>query len=70
MVLERSVDLNPDLNPGTHLVGIRIPDHQFMIDLAKECSGPIALTSANVSNTRSSLAVEVSGPEFLCCCIK
>lgn len=58
VVLERSVDLNPNLNPGTRLVGIRIPNHRFMIELAKQCDGPIALTSANVSNTRSSLSVD------------
>lgn len=58
VVLERSCDLNPSFNPGTNLVGIRIPDHDFMIDLARECNGPIALTSANISNTRSSLSVE------------
>ena len=61
VVLERSCDLNPNFNPGTNLIGIRIPDHPFMIDLAKECDGPIALTSANISNTRSSLSVEVGG---------
>ena len=65
MVLERSVDLNPNLNPGTRLVGIRIPNHRFMIELARQCDGPIALTSANVSNTRSSLSVDVSSTIFL-----
>ena len=60
VVLERSADLNPNLNPGTQLVGIRIPNHEFMIELARECSGPIALTSANISNSRSSLSIEVS----------
>ena len=64
IVLERSHDLNPDLNPGTNLVGIRIPNHKFMIELARECDGPIALTSANISNSRSSLSVEVS--DFHC----
>lgn len=58
IVLERSNQLNPDLNPGTDLVGIRIPDHPFIIDLAQKCGGPIALTSANISSTRSTLNIQ------------
>ncbi|WAR08613.1 YRDC-like protein [Mya arenaria] len=44
IVLQRSSQLNPDLNPGTPLVGIRIPNHPFIIELARKCGGPIALT--------------------------
>lgn len=55
VVLERSSQLNPDLNPGTDCVGIRIPNHQFIIDLAQKCGGPIALTSANISAAKSTL---------------
>ncbi|KAH3738009.1 hypothetical protein DPMN_044612 [Dreissena polymorpha] len=58
VVLERSEDLNPDLNPGTALVGIRIPDHPFIIELARRCGGPIALTSANISASRSTLNIQ------------
>lgn len=59
-VLKRKEILNPNLNPGNPLVGVRIPDHQFVRDLVSRCGQPIALTSANASNTRSTLNVEVS----------
>ncbi|RUS81138.1 hypothetical protein EGW08_011124 [Elysia chlorotica] len=58
VVFERSLELNPALNPHTHLVGIRIPGHKFMQDLAKECESPIALTSANISGASSCLRIE------------
>ncbi|XP_062365047.1 threonylcarbamoyl-AMP synthase [Cinclus cinclus] len=57
LVLQRSEELNKDLNPFTSLVGVRIPDHPFMRDLARACSGPLALTSANVSSQGSTLTV-------------
>ncbi|NXL82843.1 YRDC protein, partial [Leptocoma aspasia] len=57
LVLERSEELNKDLNPFTSLVGVRIPDHPFMRDLARACSGPLALTSANISSQGSTLTV-------------
>lgn len=59
VVFERTEQLNPQLNPGNSLVGIRIPDYPFMRQLVAQCSHPLALTSANISNTRSSLAIEV-----------
>ncbi|XP_032351889.1 yrdC domain-containing protein, mitochondrial isoform X1 [Camelus ferus] len=58
LVMERSEELNKDLNPFTPLVGIRIPDHAFMQDLAQVFGGPLALTSANLSSQASSLKVE------------
>ncbi|XP_044527414.1 yrdC domain-containing protein, mitochondrial isoform X2 [Gracilinanus agilis] len=58
LVMERSGELNKDLNPFTPLVGIRIPDHAFMRDLAQAFSGPLALTSANISSQPSSLNVK------------
>ncbi|NWV83871.1 YRDC protein, partial [Dasyornis broadbenti] len=57
LVLERSEELNKDLNPSTSLVGVRIPNHPFMRDLARACSGPLALTSANISSQGSTLTV-------------
>ncbi|XP_008588657.1 PREDICTED: yrdC domain-containing protein, mitochondrial-like, partial [Galeopterus variegatus] len=59
LVMERSEELNKDLNPFTPLVGIRIPDHAFMQDLAQMFGGPLALTSANLSSQASSLNVTV-----------
>ena len=59
-VFERRDSLPPSLNPDTSLVGVRIPDNDFIRQLVRECGYPIALTSANVSDTRSTLAVEVS----------
>ncbi|XP_006886653.1 PREDICTED: yrdC domain-containing protein, mitochondrial [Elephantulus edwardii] len=57
LVMERTEELNKDLNPFTSLIGIRIPDHAFMQDLAQVFGGPLALTSANLSSQASSLTV-------------
>lgn len=58
LVMERSEELNKDLNPFTPLVGVRIPAHAFMQDLAQMFGGPLALTSANLSSQASSLNVQ------------
>nr|AAO17546.1 BmTCTP receptor [Rattus norvegicus] len=65
LVMERSEELNKDLNPFTPLVGIRIPDHAFMLDLAQMFGGPLALTSANLSSQArdSSLLITNSGSD-------
>ena len=60
LVFERTEQLNPQLNPGTRLVGIRIPDYDFVRQLAVACQEPLALTSANVSAAKSSLKTEAS----------
>ncbi|XP_006031999.1 yrdC domain-containing protein, mitochondrial, partial [Alligator sinensis] len=57
LVLQRSDGLNKDLNPFTSLVGVRIPNHEFIRELAQACPGPLALTSANVSSRASTLTV-------------
>ncbi|KAM9489474.1 threonylcarbamoyl-AMP synthase [Clarias gariepinus] len=57
LVLERSEELNTDLNPFTRLVGVRIPDHPFISRLCQMCDEPLALTSANISAQSSTLAV-------------
>ncbi|XP_036395145.1 yrdC domain-containing protein, mitochondrial [Megalops cyprinoides] len=57
LVLERSDALNPELNPFTPLVGVRIPDHSFIRRLSQMCGEPLALTSANVSSHSSTIAV-------------
>ncbi|XP_031432928.1 yrdC domain-containing protein, mitochondrial isoform X2 [Clupea harengus] len=57
LVLERSAELNPDLNPFTPLVGVRIPDHPFMRRLCQMCGEPLALTSANMSSQTSTVDV-------------
>ncbi|KAM9724068.1 threonylcarbamoyl-AMP synthase isoform 1-T1 [Menidia menidia] len=58
LVFERSKALNPDLNPFTALVGVRIPDHSFMRRLCQICKEPLALTSANVSSQSSTVKVQ------------
>ena len=62
-VFERSSQLNAQLNPGTALVGIRVPDHPIARQLAACCGHPLALTSANVSDAGNTVAVEVSRGE-------
>lgn len=59
VVFERLVALNPELNPGTTLVGIRVPDHGFVREVSRLCGEPLALTSANVSSHESTLSVQV-----------
>ncbi|XP_014473158.1 PREDICTED: yrdC domain-containing protein, mitochondrial-like isoform X1 [Dinoponera quadriceps] len=54
IILKRKSCLNPALNPDTDSVGIRVPNSKFMLNVAK-IVGPIALTSANVSNEPSSV---------------
>lgn len=59
IVLNKSEHLtNPYLNPGTQKIGIRIPNFNFIRDVCREFSQPIALTSANKSSERSSLNIE------------
>ncbi|KAI0233227.1 YrdC domain-containing protein, mitochondrial [Lamellibrachia satsuma] len=58
VVFERTLNLNPDLNPGTSLVGIRVPNHGFVQEICEKCAEPLALTSANISSEPSALAVK------------
>lgn len=58
LVFERQSVLNPNLNPNTNLIGIRIPGHRFIMNLVEYHGGPVALTSANFSNDPSTLEVE------------
>ncbi|KAK2575865.1 hypothetical protein KPH14_007237 [Odynerus spinipes] len=52
IVLQRTKELNPALNPGVNNVGIRVPNDKFIRSVAK-LAGPLALTSANESNAPS-----------------
>ncbi|XP_033739750.1 yrdC domain-containing protein, mitochondrial-like [Pecten maximus] len=58
VVFRRKDELSPSLNPDVHLIGIRIPDQQFIRSLARACQEPIALTSANISSAPSTVSVE------------
>ncbi|XP_059091896.1 threonylcarbamoyl-AMP synthase-like [Tigriopus californicus] len=58
VIFRRKPELNLEFNPGTDLVGIRIPDHPFILAVCHQAQGPVALTSANVSSAPSTLAVE------------
>lgn len=57
VLLKRSPNLNPYLNPGVQTVGIRVPDHNFISTVCK-LSGTLALTSANRSGKPSTCSVE------------
>lgn len=59
VVLQRRDTLNEQLNPGRPTVGVRVPDHPFVLQLLAEFKGAIALTSANISQQQSTLSVEV-----------
>lgn len=58
IVLNKSEYLdNPYLNPGVCKIGIRIPDFNFIRNVAREFPFPIALTSANRSKEKSTLNI-------------
>ena len=58
LCFKRSENLNPELNPDSPIVGIRIPDHPFIREVCRLTQSPLALTSANISQGKSTLAVE------------
>lgn len=55
VLLKRTLVLNPSLNPGIQKIGIRIPQCPFIQKVSLKFGSPIALTSANSSNERSTL---------------
>ncbi|XP_015789456.1 yrdC domain-containing protein, mitochondrial [Tetranychus urticae] len=58
LIFERSPQLNPLLNPETNSIGIRIPDHPFILKLTQQIAEPLALTSANISDKPSCTQVD------------
>lgn len=68
LLLKRTANLNPGLNPGIETVGIRIPDNSFTLAVCR-LTGPLALTSANRSGDSNPLQVsefEELWPELDC----
>jgi tRNA threonylcarbamoyl adenosine modification protein (Sua5/YciO/YrdC/YwlC family) len=62
LMFERQPSLPAYFNPQVTNVAIRIPDCQFMIELARRLKEPIALTSANFSNDPSSVHIDEFKP--------
>lgn len=58
LVFNRTPALNKNFNPDTDLIGVRIPDNNFIRSVCSLCSSPVALTSANFSASQSCLSVE------------
>ena len=58
LCFKRQSKLNPELNPDSDLVGIRIPDYPFIRAVCRHTKLPLALTSANPSNSPSTLSIE------------
>ena len=56
VVLQRKSMVPDGLTAGSERVGIRIPDHEVALELARR-AGPITATSANVSGTPSARSV-------------
>lgn len=54
IVFNRKPTLNAALNPHLTRVGVRIPDHEFVRQLCERLNEPLALTSANLSDTGAS----------------
>mmetsp|Transcript_26971 Transcript_26971/g.70863 ORF Transcript_26971/g.70863 Transcript_26971/m.70863 type:complete len:329 (+) Transcript_26971:81-1067(+) len=55
LIFKRTPALNPELNPTTDTIGIRIPDNRLIRAVAAAAGTPLALTSANLSGQRSSV---------------
>lgn len=62
LVFKRTPMLNPELNPSSETIGIRIPDDRFIRALTTACGTSLALTSANLSGHCSSIQVISSAP--------
>ncbi|XP_022646190.1 yrdC domain-containing protein, mitochondrial-like isoform X2 [Varroa jacobsoni] len=58
LIFTRTHLLNPELNPDTTSVGVRIPDSPYIKTLCEVVGCPLALTSANMSSAESTLSVE------------
>ena len=58
LVFQRTDELNKNLNPDTDLVGIRIPNDEFILKVSEKCDSPLALTSANISQGVSPLNIK------------
>lgn len=57
VMFRRNGNLNSHLNPDHSEVGIRVPDYPFVRELCR-LTGPIALTSANISSHSSCLNID------------
>ena len=70
LCFKRKPTLNPSFNSGSQLVGIRIPDNQLIREVCNKVQklqancGPIALTSANLSQSKSCLEVSEFAEEL------
>lgn len=58
VIFERSSSLNCSINPEHSLIGVRVPGCQFIRSVVEKLGHPIALTSANVSDEKSTSRVE------------
>lgn len=59
LMFERESSALPSyFNPDVNNVAIRIPNCQFIIELAQRLQEPIALTSANISNEPSTVCID------------
>lgn len=57
VILKRTNATSLKLNPGVDKVGIRVPDCSFVRDIVIRFGFAIALTSANISNSHSTLDI-------------
>ena len=70
LCFKRKPKLNPSFNSGSQLVGIRIPNNQLIREVCYKVQkleancGPIALTSANLSQSKSCLEVSEFAEEL------
>ena len=58
LIFDRSPKLNKHINPNVKSIGIRIPNHGFLLSLCSLINEPLALTSANKSCDKSCVRIE------------
>jgi tRNA threonylcarbamoyl adenosine modification protein (Sua5/YciO/YrdC/YwlC family) len=58
LVFERHNNILPHLNPGVGSLAVRVPDCDFLRQVCRQTGSALALTSANISATQSSLRIE------------
>ena len=63
VILEAAPDVEWDLGDTQGTVAIRMPDHPVALDLLRE-SGPLAVSSANLTGQHSSLTIDEALAQF------
>lgn len=64
IIVKRTKELPPFLNPHTDTIGMRIPAHELSLELVKAFGGPLVTTSANITTQPSPYSGEEIAAQF------